>query len=213
MFSRHQGSSSEPSIATPSTPHPHSALTLASQPVHPHRLIDSQTSSASTLTADASQASIPDQLQTDRGRAAADAPEASTSGPQGDSPKTRWSQVAAAAEAGQEPGRPRGNSPSGMSNRGESRPMHAPSSTSSASAATQDGVAEHSRSESAGSLNRDVGVSERRASHAAAGTCTPISLGTHALHTCNESHRLSSALRLSGSVRIYCVQHVVVFLA
>ncbi|DBA96032.1 TPA: hypothetical protein ACH3X1_001533 [Trebouxia sp. C0004] len=178
VFSRHQPCSfSEPSIAPPSTPHPHTAPTPASQPIHPHRLNDSQPSNASTLTADTSQASIPDQVQSDRGRAAADAPEASTSGPQGDSPKTRWSQVAAATEAGQEAGRPRGNSHSGMNNRGESRPAHAPSSTSSASAATQDGVAEYSRSDSAGSLNRDVGVSERRASHAAAG----IYLLTHRL--------------------------------
>jgi len=175
VFSRHQpSSSSEPSIAPPSTPHPQSAPTPASQPIHPHRLNDSQTSNASTLTADTSQASIPDQIQSDRGRAAADAPEASTSGPQGDSPKTRWSQVAAATEAGQEAGRPRDNSPSGMNNRGESRPVHPPSSNSSASAATQDGVADYSRSDSAGSPNRDVGVSERRASHAAAGMYTHL---------------------------------------
>lgn len=174
VFSRHQpSSSSEPSIAPPSTPHPHTAPTPASQPIHTHRLPnDSQTSNASTLTADSPQASIPDQVQSDRGRAAADAPEASTSGPQGDSPKTRWSQVAAVTGAGQEAGRPRGNSPSGMNTRGESRPVHAPSSTSNASAATQDGVAEYSRSDSAGSLNRDAGVSERRASHAAAGMYT-----------------------------------------
>jgi hypothetical protein len=174
VFSRHQpSSSSEPSIAPPSTPHPHTAPTPASQPIHTHRLPnDSQTSNASTLTADSPQASIPDQVQSDRGRAAADAPEASTSGPQGDSSKTRWSQVAAVTGAGQEAGRPRGNSPSGMNTRGESRPVHAPSSTSNASAATQDGVAEYSRSDSAGSLNRDAGVSERRASHAAAGMYT-----------------------------------------
>lgn len=174
VFSRHQPSSSEPSIAPPCTPHPHIAPTPASQPIHPHRPNDSQTSNASTLTADTSQASIPDHIQSDRGRAAADAPEAPTSGPQGDSPKTRWSQVAAATEAGQEAGRPRGNSPSGMNNSGESRPAHAPSSTSSASAATQDGVAEYSRTDSAGSLNRDAGVSERRASHAAAGTSSSL---------------------------------------
>lgn len=174
VFSRHQPSpSSEPSIAPPSTPHPHAAPIPASQPIHPQRLNDSQASSAST--ADTSQVSVPDQVQSDRGRAAADAPEASTSAPQGDSPKARWSQVAAATEAGQETGRPRGNSPSGTSNRGESRPTHASSSNSSASAATQDGVAEYSRSDSTGSLNRDVVVSERRASHAAAGMCTPIS--------------------------------------
>ena len=175
VFSRHQpSSSSEPSIAPPSTPHPHAASTPASQPIHPHSLDDSQTSNASTLRADTSQASIPDPAQSDRGRAAADAPEASTSAPQGDSPKTRWSQVAAATEAGQEAGRPWRNSPSGLNNRGESRPAHALSSNSSASAATQDGVAEYNRSDSAGSLSRDVGVSERRASHAAAGMYTHL---------------------------------------
>ena len=63
-----------------------------------------------------------------------------------------------------------------MTNSGESRPAHALSSTSSASAsaATQDGVVEYSRTDSAGSLNRDAGVSERRASHAAAGMYTHL---------------------------------------
>lgn len=175
VFSRHQPSSSEPSIAPPCTPHPHIPPTPASQPIHPHRPNDSQASNASTLTADTSQASISDHIQSDRGRAAADVPEAPTNGLPGDSPKARWSQVAAAAEAGQEAGRPRGNSPSGVNNSGESRPAHALSSTSSASAATQDGVAEYSRTDSAGSLNRDAGVSERRASHAAAGTSSSLS--------------------------------------
>ncbi|KAL0025091.1 hypothetical protein WJX79_008079 [Trebouxia sp. C0005] len=96
MFSRHQGSSSEPSIATPSTPHPHSALTLA---------------------------------------------------------------------------------------------------TSSASAATQDGVAEHSRSESAGSLNRDVGVSERRASHAAAGTSSSLPRDSSASSFTSAPHKQSIGSR------------------
>ncbi len=132
------------------------------------------------LTADSSQHSIPEQTQSHRGTHAADAPEASTSAPQGDSPKACWSQVASCTEAGQEPqqgavGRPRGTSPSdragnpqGAISRGQTRPMQVPRSGSSALAATQDGSVDYARTDSASSLNRDA-FSERRASGAAAG--------------------------------------------
>ena len=169
--SRQQSSScSEPSVAPPSIPHPATGPTPASQFTSTHPPNDSQTSNASTLPADGSQTSLFDQVHSDRGRspAAADASEASTSALQGDSPKTRWSQVAASSDAAQPAGRPRGSSPSSMTGTAPGRAMHAPSNGSASSTATQDHH-EYARTDSAGSLSRDPGVSERRASGAAAG--------------------------------------------
>ena len=85
-------------------------------------------------------------------------------------------QVAAPRDTAQDPQqgplrRAQGSSPpSEAANRGQTRPSQPPRSTSSASAATQDSSAtEYARTDSGGSARDPAGVSERRASGAAAG--------------------------------------------
>ena len=169
-------SPSDSSIAPPPTPPIMTAPASASPPTGAPRPNISQ---GSALAAESPQSSMPDQaLQPDKAPAA-DSSEASTSGAQGDSPKARWSDVAASPEASQEAqggmGRPRGVSPSdragtppGAAGKGLGRAAGVPRSSSSASAATQDSASECARTDSAGSL-RDPAGSERRASGAAAG--------------------------------------------
>ena len=191
---------SEPSIAHPMTPHLNTAP--GSQPTNTQRLNSNQASNASSLNAESSQASISGSVQSDR--ANSDAPEASTSAPQGDSPKACWSQVAASTEAdhGSQHGSagtgPRATSPSGRpvappgaAGRGQGRPMQVPRSGSGASAATQDSGSEYARTDSAGSL-RDANVSDRRASGATAGTSSSLPRDSSASSFTSAPHKRSS---------------------
>ena len=104
--------------------------------------------------------------------------------------------------------RPQGSSPpTEGANRGQTRPSQPPRSSSSASAATQDSsTTEYARTDSGGSGRDPAGVSERRASGAAAGVYLS-SLLLCFLHKADAGSLSfkydSSKLRKAGSVCCY----------